>query len=723
MSTTGAQSRERTGGYTWLVILLLAAILFAAVDFYFLNSVNTHDRQAAALTTQIQVSSQQNARFALEASSGNVDSFAELSNTSQAIAGAVSRLRDGDTGSGMPGYAQQGGRVGGAITELTGSWNELQGQVGQILANKETVIESSQRADAFERQVGILNSRMDQVVNILLQGGSAAQVFNASRQSLLGDRMLRRVQTIVQGGDDATAAADGLNRDAELYGAVLNGLLDGNTALNIGAIQDRNAREILGGIRDTWDEIVSTSLPAVAADAGAAEGVDDAAGEGEEDAAADAVAEAEPGVRRVDHAGAIPALLDAAPTLQSVKYAATQASLDAQNVLLRANEVATAVDKLPNSRLFPNVWWGLLAALAAAAFAILLVLTLVRDQRRRYQVTAELNQRNQEAILRLLDEMGSLAEGDLTVKATVTEDITGAIADSVNFAVEALRSLVTTINETAVQVSAAAQETQATAMNLADAAQHQAQQITTASAAINEMATSIDGVSRNSADSAEVAQRSVAIATKGADVVRQTIEGMDSIRDQIQETSKRIKRLGESSQEIGSIVELINDIAEQTNILSLNAAIQASSAGEAGRGFAVVADEVQRLAERSANATKRIETLVHTIQSDTNEAVSSMEQTTAEVVSGARLAEDAGSALGEIEQVSNDLAGLIQNISASAKQQSAAAANISETMSAIQEITSQTSVGASQTAESIGNLAGLAGELRRSVADFKLPGD
>ena len=177
---------------------------------------------------------------------------------------------------------------------------------------------------------------------------------------------------------------------------------------------------------------------------------------------------------------------------------------------------------------------------------------------------------------------------------------------------------------------------------------------------------------------------------------------MDNIRDQIQETSKRIKRLGESTQEIGSIVELINDIAEQTNILALNAAIQAASAGEAGRGFAVVADEVQRLAERSA--------------------VSSMEQTTSEVVAGARLAEDAGLALGEIEKVSNDLADLIQNISEAARQQSAAATNISATMNVIQEITTQTSAGASQTAESIGNLAQLAADLRRSVADFKLPG-
>ncbi|HJR75214.1 MAG TPA: methyl-accepting chemotaxis protein, partial [Luteimonas sp.] len=235
------------------------------------------------------------------------------------------------------------------------------------------------------------------------------------------------------------------------------------------------------------------------------------------------------------------------------------------------------------------------------------------------------------------------------------------------------------------------------------------------------IAASINQVSKNSAESADVAQRSVQIATKGAGVVRQTIQGMDSIRDQIQETSKRIKRLGESSQEIGSIVELINDISEQTNILALNAAIQAASAGEAGRGFAVVADEVQRLAERASNATKRIETLVQTIQSDTNEAVSSMEQTTAEVVSGARLAEDAGTALGEIERVSNDLSSLIQGISSAAQQQSSAASNITATMNTIQSITAQTSQGANQTAESIGNLAQLAADLRRSVADFKLP--
>jgi len=381
----------------------------------------------------------------------------------------------------------------------------------------------------------------------------------------------------------------------------------------------------------------------------------------------------------------------------------------------------TAFGSLRDTSILGGVWVSIVSGVIVLLALAGLLFSLNRAQRIRYQSTKELNDRNQEAIMRLLDEMGSLAEGDLTVKATVTEDMTGAIADSINFAVEQLRSLVQTITDTSVQVAASAQETQATAMHLAEAAEHQAQEISSASDRISEIAASINQVSKNSAESADVAQRSVQIATKGAGVVRETIAGMDSIRDQIQETSKRIKRLGESSQEIGSIVELINDISEQTNILALNAAIQAASAGEAGRGFAVVADEVQRLAERASNATKRIETLVQTIQSDTNEAVSSMEQTTAEVVSGARLAEDAGTALGEIERVSNDLSSLIQGISSAAQQQSSAASNITATMNTIQSITAQTSQGANQTAESIGNLAQLAADLRRSVADFKLP--
>jgi twitching motility protein PilJ len=676
MSTTGGVSRER--GYTALIVLLLIAIGFAALDFFLLNQKNGEDRQAIALTTQIQVLSQQTAKFALESADGNTDSFKELESTRNAIDSAVQRLDKGDPKSGMQPYADNNATPAGrAVSALDASWKQLDADIGKILSNKAVVLDSGQRAGTLSQQMPLLNSSMEQVVNILQQrNGSSEQMLGTSRQMLSADRIIRRVQEVLQGGDSAQSAADGLSRDAQLYGNVLKGLIEGNPDSGVKPINDANARKILTDMDASWAQL------------------------------ADPVAK----------------LVAAAGNIADVKRAGNQASLDSQTVLLRANDLSEQIGKLPLRRLFPNVWWGLLGAIAAVAFALLLVITLVRDQRRRFAQSTELNQRNQEAIMRLLDEMGSLAEGDLTVKTTVSEDITGAIADSVNYAIDELRSLVTTINETSEQVSSSAQETQTTARHLANAAEQQAQQISTATSAINQIASSMDDVSKNSAESADVAERSVKIASHGAEVVRETISGMDSIRDQIQETSKRIKRLGESSQEIGSIVELINDIAEQTNILALNAAIQAASAGEAGRGFAVVADEVQRLAERSTSATKRIETLVQTIQSDTNEAVNSMEQTTAEVVAGARLAEDAGSALGDIERVSHDLSALIQNISTAAREQSAAATDISVSMNAIQEITSQTSQGASQTADSIGTLAQLASDLRRSVAHFKLPG-
>ena len=657
--------------------MLFAALgilfLFAIVDFVMLYLKGVDDRKAIAYTTQVQVSSQQLAKFAAEAAAGNEFAFQELESTSANIDSYVRALNAGDK-TGMPSYQ---GVVKAELEELSKAWAQLQGDSAKIVGNKNVVLGAAAGAKDFTDKLSALNSRMSEVVNILTdRNASASQVYIASRQMQLADRMGGRVGRIISGGEDSQAAAAGLERDARLYGTVVNGLLNGASELNIKPLDNANAKQIVGDVAAQWAEV------------------------------------GEP----------IKTVAGAAASLQEVRDAAAAAFDDSQSVLLGAARVAQRIDGLSSKRLFPNPWWGAIAAGLALLLLLFLGVKLIREQQRRYQQTVELNQRNQDAILRLLDEMGSLAEGDLTVKATVTEDITGAIADSVNFAVEALRSLVTTINETAVQVSTAAQETQSTAMHLADAAEYQARQITSASAAINEMASSIDTVSQNSSESAEVAQRSVRIATNGAAVVRQTIQGMDSIRDQIQETSKRIKRLGESSQEIGAIVELINDLSEQTNILALNAAIQAASAGEAGRGFAVVADEVQRLAERASVATRRIETLVQTIQSDTNEAVSSMEQTTSEVVSGARLAEDAGHALGEIETVSTDLAELIQNISGSARQQSAAATNISATMNVIQEITSQTSVGASQTAESIGNLAQLAADLRRSVADFKLPG-
>ena len=435
-----------------------------------------------------------------------------------------------------------------------------------------------------------------------------------------------------------------------------------------------------------------------------------------------------------------PASAEALAELSSV---ASRISNNIQNVLAVSEELAVlnavsgqfnAIQAALEARIARNTasaqpeWQddAILGLTAAALLTFLIMAALwyrQRDIRRAADLQTEQTEKNQAAIMRLLDELGSLADGDLTINATVTEDITGAIADSINFAIEALRELVITLNESAIRVDGAARSTDVTAEQLAEATAEQSKQIEEASQAILQMAASIEEISGNAERSSDVARHSVDVAHKGGEAVRRTIEGMNTIRETIQDTAKRIKRLGESSQEIGNIIELINDIADQTNILALNASIQASMAGEAGRGFAVVADEVQRLAERSANATKQIEVLVRTIQSDTNEAVVSMERSTTDVVGGALLAENAGAALEEIEQVSNQIASLVQNISGSARGQSTAAAAVTRSVDRLQEINSRTESSTHATTGSIRELAELAAQLRESVSGFRLPAD
>jgi len=651
----------------WATILVLSLIVFGANTLYATTKA-ARVGGASTAASNLQVNSQRLAVQAQDAVSGDADSYKALKATKEQIDGDVKSLNDD--------FGQTTG-VSGPIKAVTNTWTPLTKGADQVLAAEAQVLALAGHADSVAAKMPQLQAQLNEVVRGLASGGAGSgQVFTALQQVVTSAAIARRIAELRGGGSAAQVAAEGLTRDTAVFDRSMNGLRNGG-----GDIARVTAAGAVGPLNQAF-----TLWQAMKRD--------------------------------------LDALNASSRNLIGAQTSAAALAVGSNSLLTESRQLLTSVTSfgsLKDTSLLGGVWVSILSGLGILVSLVGLYFSSRAADNRRYQTTKELNDRNQEAIMRLLDEMGSLAEGDLTVKATVTEDMTGAIADSINFAVEQLRSLVGTINDTSVQVASSTQETQATAMHLAEAAEHQAQEINSATDRMHQIAASISQVSQNSADSAEVARRSVQIATNGAGVVRQTIAGMDSIRDQIQETSKRIKRLGESSQEIGSIVELINDISEQTNILALNAAIQAASAGEAGRGFAVVADEVQRLAERSSSATKRIESLVQTIQADTNEAVSSMEQTTSEVVAGARLAEDAGTALGEIEKVSSDLSGLIQGISVAAQEQSSAASNITQAMSTIQSITAQTSQGASQTAESIGNLAQLAADLRRSVADFKLP--
>ena len=652
----------------WQVVILLLLIVGFIVNSIMLDNINSNRVEHIRATDDIQIKAQQLAQHAILAAAGDQASFDDLKIKRDSIATKINSLNDGDKDKRYPRVPVA---ANDSLNTLNNSWFTIQSNVDKILDKQVLIQDMNAIYNKFASEIPLLQSKNNEVVNqLVVIKGDRELIKLAGEQQVLADRMLRRMGEVLKGGMAAVQASEDLASDTRRFSRVLNGMFNGDDTIK--AVTDDTVLESLGQVYNIFSSLQ----------------------------------------------GDIEEVMNA-QELYEAQVATEDIGNDIPTFINKANDLSEVLKGIIPK--FPSVEVQYALGGLSLLWLIVILFSMTKNDRKRAKVAQELNERNQLAILRLLDEMGSLADGDLTVNATVSEDITGAIADSVNFAVEALRSLVKTINDASVGVASAAQEAQATALHLAEASEHQAQQITNASTAINEIAVSIDEVSINSLESADVAQRSVLIAHNGAEIVRQTIEGMDNIRNQIQETSKRIKRLGESSQEIGNIVELINDISEQTNILALNAAIQAASAGEAGRGFAVVADEVQSLAERASNATKQIETLVQTIQSDTNEAVASMEQTTAEVVDGAKRAENAGDALTEIEAVSNDLAELIQNISESAKQQSVAATNISGTMNVIQEITTQTSVGTQQTAESIGNLVELANELRLSVQDFKLP--
>ena len=521
----------------------------------------------------------------------------------------------------------------------------------------------------------------EQIAALKQQGNASLSEVSAAHQLvMLSQRISKNAIALVLGDDVNAQTAFQLSKDVDAFRYLLDGLTRGSEALRLASATDAETKIKLGELEEVY--------------------------KGQENA--------------------IRAVVDLIPQLSIAKAAGSEIFRDSEELLDAADMLSQSYQQGTAERTIYGIVLAVLIVLALASLIMMAKIYLddarhqaeLADQSR--QATELVNRQNQDAILRLMNELGDLADGDLTVTATVSEDITGAIADSINYTIEELRVLVGRINDAAGRVTIATGIAQQTSAELLDATKRQSVEITAAGHSVLAMASSMTQVSSEADRSAQVARQSLAAAGKGTQAVQDSIKGMNEIRDQIQETSKRIKRLGESSQEIGEIVELISDITEQTNVLALNAAIQAASAGDAGRGFTVVAEEVQRLAERSGEATKQIAAIVKTIQTDTQGAVSAMEESTRGVVEGAKLSDAAGQALSEIGEVSQNLADLIANISDATRQQADSATGVAGKMQDILRVTEQTTAGTQKTATAVGELAGLATELKGSVAGFKV---
>ncbi len=666
-------SVERSGLFYGLTVVLIVLLVFVAATFYLVVRDSRYEQEWVALSTDVQVVTQQLAKSASEAASGVFDAFFALGDARGIVEDDIKALRDGDPLEGLPSVP---GRVEDELRVVDDTWQRINVNTLAIIDRESKILGLADASERFVNLIPQMQTLSDRAMQELTRNDAPSQqIFVAGRLLVVSDRILRHLRAMLDGGQAAVAAEAQFRDEIQFFEEMLDALLRGSQSARVSQVRNAQALNALGQVRQLF----------------------------------------------LDARPDIDLLEEGSTDLLLVREAADEILIDAQTIFEQARTLTHELQNRSNTRIWPSLASGVVALLASFAIISYLVYSFLTAERRRAADAGDQNQRNQAAILRLLDEMSALADGDLTVTATVSDDVTGAIADSVNYTVEQLREVVEGINITARTVFESTEDTKQRTKALAESSSRQAEQVRGITQTMNEMSLSFDAMAKRSRQSNEVARRSVENANKGAEMVQQTIAGMDNIRDQIQDTSKRIKRLGESSQEIGDIVELINGIAEQTNILALNAAIQSASSGGAGRGFAVVADEVQRLAERATNATRRIELLVQTIQADTSEAIASMENTTAEVVAGARKSEDAGEALAQIRTVSKDLSNLIDEIATNAQKQSEVATQVAGDMNAILQIAIQTSEGSNQTARSMGVLTEQVAHLSESVADFKLP--
>lgn len=636
-------------------------------------------------TGQALMQSQRLAKSVLQALAGRPEAFAEVRDATAVLATNVRGLHGGLPDAGLQALSLSSR---GLIDPLLPVVDKTEKNAGIVLAQEKLLTQVSQALKAINRQSGDLLDAAEAVAAAKVQQDALpTEVSAAGRLVMLTQRIGKSANESLTVEGVSPEALFLLGKDLNTFRDIASGLLDGNPDLRLAATKDAQVRARLQALLKAHDELRT-------------------------------------------HAGAILGNLQG---LVSAREAQTAIIGDTEVLRKGLEQVQASVSAAGGIGWF-NVALLAVSLLLGAVGGVGLLLVFTHEQRQRTSVSdvqrqeaerqereaKRVNDANQAAILRLMNELQAVAEGDLTQQATVTEDITGAIADSVNYTVEELRSLVSQVQGVVARVTDTTQQVEATSTELLAASDEQLREIRETGEAVLQMAGRIQRVSGQAQQSADVARQSLSAAHSGLTAVLDTIGGMNTIREQIQETSKRIKRLGESSQEIGEITELISDITEQTNVLALNAAIQAASAGEAGRGFSVVAEEVQRLAERSADATRQIAVLVKTIQTDTADAVVAMERSTQGVVEGAKLSDNAGTALTEIDRVSRQLAELIESISAQSRQEAESATVVAQNIQHIFAVTEQTGEGTRSTAQLVRQLSRTAEELRQSVARFKI---
>ncbi|MFA7291723.1 MAG: methyl-accepting chemotaxis protein [Rhodocyclaceae bacterium] len=662
------------GGVLLLVLATLAALVIHD------NRESKYGTAYIAASGEMRMLSQRLAKASSLALQGNPVAFKQLKDSRDRFSQLIENLTSGGNinETNVPPSPDS---VQEQLKLLTEEWDKTNKNASQLLEMEKNLIALGNDVATINNKNPQLLELSEQVAALKLQvGGGTREVVAANQLVMLTQRVAKNASALLVGDAIDPEVAFLLGKDTNTFRDLLNALSKGSETLRIGATTDADTRQKLTELEANFKE----------------------------------------------YQGAVGGILGSMQRLVLAKQAGANIFRDSENLLTTTDKLAEGYQGSLAERAAFTLFLIVLGILALAVLGLMAKVYLDDSARRTAdaesarQETERVNRTNQDAILRLMNELGDLADGDLTVTATVSEDITGAIADSINYTIEELRVLVGRINDAAGRVTLATEIAQQTSAELLAAAEKQSVEIQDAGRSALDMAKSMSEVSSNANQSAQVARQSLAAAEKGAVAVQDSIKGMNEIREQIQETSKRIKRLGESSQEIGEIVELISDITEQTNVLALNAAIQAASAGDAGRGFTVVAEEVQRLAERSAEATKQIAAIVKTIQTDTQDAVSAMEQSTQGVVEGAKLSDAAGQALAEIGDVSRSLAGLIENISTDTQQQAQSATGVASKMQDILRVTEQATAGTQRTAEAVGELASLATELKGSVAGFKV---